>query len=148
MQKLHPAILLVEFLPSYYEIEMSNKLIETDKAPISDKPLSQALLVDSGQWLICSGQLGIDPETKVLLDGIEAQTKQIMENISNVLTAGGASFDDVVKTTIFVTNLADGNAVNEIYASYFNGPFPTRSLLEVSALAGAALIEIETWAVI
>ena len=110
MQKLHPAILLVEFLPSYYEIEMSNKLIETDKAPISDKPLSQALLVDSGQWLICSGQLGIDPETKVLLDGIEAQTKQIMENISNVLAAGGASFDDVVKTTIFVTNLADGNA--------------------------------------
>ncbi len=121
------------------------KPVYTDKAPQAVGPYSQA--ISSGDMIFCSGQIGIDPTSGNLDDGIKAQTEQVMKNLGNVLTAAGISFDRVVKTTIFITDMNNYATVNEIYASFFNEHKPARSTVAVDSLPKAALVEIEMIAV-
>jgi 2-iminobutanoate/2-iminopropanoate deaminase len=124
------------------------ELVTTDKAYVSRNPLSQALRVEATQWLFCSGQLGIHPETGELMDGIEAQTTQALENLQAVLEAGGSSLENVVKTTVFLADLAEGPAFNAVYRDYFPEPPPTRSAVQVAGLARGARVEIECVAIV
>jgi len=118
------------------------KVIKTDMAPKAIGPYSQAIM--TGDLLFASGQIAIDPKKGDLVDGgIEAQTKQVMENIKNLLAAAGMDFSNVIKTTIFLTNINSFSLVNDIYGSYFTQEPPARSCVEVSHLPKGALIEIE-----
>lgn len=117
------------------------KKVESAKAPAAIGPYSQA--IEAGAFLFLSGQIGINPETGELQEGVEAQARQIMENIRAVLEAAGLSFDHVVKTTIYLADIADFAKVNEIYGSYFREPYPARSTVAVAALPKGALVEIE-----
>ena len=120
------------------------KAISTNGAPAAIGPYSQA--IDCGEFVFTSGQLGLDPATGKLADGgVQAQATQAMKNIQAVLTAAGLTLDNVVKTTVLLTNIADFAAVNEIYASFFEGTtYPARCAYQVSALPAGALVEIET----
>ncbi|MFQ5823920.1 MAG: RidA family protein [bacterium] len=121
---------------------MSKKVISTSNAPQAIGPYSQAIQADS--FLFISGQIPIEPVTGALLLGdIQSQTKQVMENIKGVLEAAGSSLKSVVKTTIFLKNLDDFNAVNEIYGSYFKEDPPARATVEVSRLPKGVGVEIE-----
>ena len=123
-----------------------NKIIKTDNVPSVIGPYSQAVV--AGSMLFASGQIGINPKTNQLIDGgIEAQTRQVIENIKAVLKAAGFSIADVVKSTIFLKDMNDFSAVNLIYASLFTERFPARSCVEVALLPKDALIEIEIIAV-
>jgi 2-iminobutanoate/2-iminopropanoate deaminase len=126
----------------------TKELVVTDKAYISKNPLSQALRVRATAWLFCSGQLGIDPKTGELKEGAEAQTVQTLENLKAVLEAGGSSLAKVVKTTVFLADLADGPVVNAVYSRYFPDLPPTRSAVQVAGLARGARVEIECIATI
>ncbi|QQS43903.1 RidA family protein [Candidatus Roizmanbacteria bacterium] len=117
------------------------KTIQTNNAPKAVGPYSQA--IETEQFIFCSGQVGIDPETGSLVDGIENQMKQVMSNISNVLSAAGTDLDHVVKTTIFLADMGDYKMVNEIYGSYFPEHKPARSTVQIAALPLGALVEIE-----
>lgn len=125
---------------------MKIEVVSTEKAPKALGPYSQALKV--GNFVFCAGQIGIDPKTGRLKEGIEAQTKQVLENLKAVLQEAGSSLEKVVKTTIFLKNVEDFGRVNEIYAKYFSKNKPARSTVEVSALPKGALIEIEAIAVV
>jgi 2-iminobutanoate/2-iminopropanoate deaminase len=125
----------------------TKELVVTPKAYISKNPLSQALRVKASGWLFCSGQLGIEPQTGQLQQGAKAQTMQALENLKAVLEAGGSSLAMVVKTTVFLADLADGPIVNEVYQEYFPDPPPTRSAVQVAGLARGALVEIECLAI-
>ncbi|MCQ2199832.1 MAG: RidA family protein [Paludibacteraceae bacterium] len=121
--------------------------INTSNAPAALGPYSQA--IKKGNMIFVSGQLGLVPETGVLPEGIEAQTKQSLTNIKNVLAAAGASLEDVVKTSIFTSDLSSFGKINEIYATFFNSEAtPARSCVEVSALPKGALVEIECIAIV
>jgi 2-iminobutanoate/2-iminopropanoate deaminase len=113
----------------------------TEKAPRPVGPYSQA--VCSGQAVYCSGQIGLDPSTGGLVDGVVAQTEQCLRNLEAVLMAAGCSLSDVVKTTIFVTDMGDFKAVNEAYGRSFPKEPPARSTVAVSALPLGAKVEIE-----
>jgi 2-iminobutanoate/2-iminopropanoate deaminase len=117
--------------------------ISTTAAPAAIGPYSQA--VGAGPYLFASGQIGLDPATAHLVDGgIDAQTRQVMANLSAVLDAAGLSFADVVKTTIFLIDMNDFGAVNAIYAEAFEGaPPPARSTVTVAALPRGARVEID-----
>jgi 2-iminobutanoate/2-iminopropanoate deaminase len=118
------------------------KIISTNDAPGAIGPYSQA--VRSGSFLFCSGQIPLDPKSSQIVSGdIAAQTRRVLDNIVAVLRAEGLTFDSVVKTTIFLTDLGDFQAVNEIYGSYFKQDPPARSTVQVSALPKGARIEIE-----
>ncbi len=118
------------------------KVIETELAPQAIGPYSQARI--SGSYLFSSGQIPIDPQTGELVKGgIEAQAKQVMENLQQVLFAAGLSFDQVIKTTVFIINMEDFKAINKIYGSYFVNNQPARSCVAVASLPKGALIEIE-----
>lgn len=119
--------------------------VSTPNAPAALGPYSQA--VDTGSTVYCSGQLGLDPATGNLADGVQAQTHQALKNLQAVLNEAGLSLDNVVKTTVFVQDLADFGTVNEIYGTYFHGGFPTRSCVQIAALPKNALVEIECIAV-
>jgi 2-iminobutanoate/2-iminopropanoate deaminase len=93
-----------------------------------------------------SGQLGIDPAEGKLVEGVEAQARQALNNIRNVLDAAGLTLDDVVKTTIFLTDMKDFAVVNAVYGSFFTEPFPARSCVQVAALPAGGLVEIEVLA--
>lgn len=116
-------------------------IIHTSKAPAAIGPYSQGNR--AGDTVYLSGQLGIDPATGKLPEGIEAQAKQSLANVEALLTAAGATFADVVKTTVYLADIADFAAVNEIYASKFEAPFPARSAFQVAALPAGGLVEIE-----
>jgi 2-iminobutanoate/2-iminopropanoate deaminase len=119
-----------------------NKIISTNEAPAAIGPYSQA--VRSGDFLFCSGQIPLDPKSGQIVSGdIAAQTRRVLDNIAAVLRAEGLTFDKVVKTTIFLTNLGDFQTVNEIYGSYFKQDPPARSTVQVAALPKGANIEIE-----
>ena len=120
---------------------MAFQTIHTDHAPAAVGPYSQA--VRAGNLLITSGQLGLDPSTGVLPEGVEKQTRQSLENIGAILAEAGFSRTDVVKTTVFIRNMDDFARVNEIYASFFGEHKPARSCVEVSALPKNGLVEIE-----
>ena len=119
--------------------------VSTPNAPAALGPYSQA--VDTGSTVYCSGQLGLDPATGNLADGVQAQTHQALKHMQAVLHAAGLSLDNVVKTTVFVQDLADFGTVNEIYGTYFHGGFPARSCVQIAALPKNALVEIECIAV-
>ena len=119
--------------------------VSTPNAPAALGPYSQA--VDTGSTVYCSGQLGLDPATGNLADGVQAQTHQALKNLQAVLNKAGLSLDNVVNTTVFVQDLADFGTVNEIYGTYFHGGFPARSCVQIAALPKNALVEIECIAV-
>lgn len=118
------------------------KVIETKLAPAPVGPYSQALEVDG--TLFCSGQIPIVPATGEVLTGdISKQAQQVMQNAEAVLKEADYAWGDVIKATIFLTDLADFNAVNEVYASYLSAPFPARSCIQVAALPKGVNVEIE-----
>lgn len=118
------------------------KIISTSDAPAAIGPYSQA--IRAGSTIYCSGQIPLDPKTgQIISGGIDAQTRRVLDNITALLKAEGLGFGNVVKTTIFLTNLGDFQTVNEIYGSYFKSQPPARSTVQVSALPKGANIEIE-----
>jgi 2-iminobutanoate/2-iminopropanoate deaminase len=122
------------------------KIISTSEAPAAIGPYSQA--VRSGNFLFCSGQIPLDPKSGQIVSGdIATQTRRVLDNIGAVLEAEGLTFENIVKTTIFLTDLGDFQTVNEIYGSYFKQHPPARSTVQVSALPKGAKIEIEVIAI-
>ena len=122
------------------------KIISTAEAPAAIGPYSQAVRV--GSTVYCAGQSPLDPKTgQIVSPDITEQTRQVMQNITAVLRAAGLSFDHVVKTTIFLTDFADFQTVNEIYGSHFKNDPPARSTVQVAALPKNARVEIEVIAV-
>lgn len=118
------------------------KQIKTDKAPAALGPYSQAIAANG--MLYASGQVPIDPATGELAGStIEEQARQVFENLRQVLAAVGTDFGKVVKTTVFLTDLANFATVNEIYAGYFTEPYPARSCVQIVALPKGSLLEIE-----
>lgn len=115
--------------------------INTTAAPPAIGPYSQA--VRAGDFIFTAGQIGLDPTTGKLVEGIEAQTRQALANLAVILETAGASFEDVVKTTIFLADMGDFQTVNVIYASEFAADPPARSTVQVAALPRRALVEIE-----
>ena len=123
------------------------KPITTDKAPQALGPYSQAIA--AGQLLFLSGQIPLDPAIGKLVDGgITEQTHRVMSNLRAVLTAAGASFDNVVRTTIFLADMNDFAAVNEVYGSYFENPAPARACVQVAELPMKARVEIDAIALL
>ena len=122
---------------------MNREIITTDQAPKAIGPYSQA--VRAGGLVFTSGQIPLDPATGEMVGGddIRAQTERVMENLAQVLRAAGTSFGNVVKSTIFLTDLADFVAVNEVYGACFPSAPPARSTVQVAALPRGARVEIE-----
>ena len=116
--------------------------VETKDAPQAIGPYSQAIV--SGGFLYCSGQIPLDPKSgEMITGGIEEQAKRVLENLQNLVRAAGSDLSQVVKTTIFLTDLSHFAKVNELYGKYFQKPFPARSTIQVAALPKGAAIEIE-----
>ena len=120
---------------------MTRQAIQTNGAPAALGPYSHG--IRSGDLVFCSGQLGIDPTTGEMAEGVEAQAERSLRNIQSVLDAAGLSFDDVVKTSIFLADVNDFAAVNTVYAKFMAEPPPARSTFGVGGLPKGALIEIE-----
>ena len=119
-----------------------SEVISTDAAPAAIGPYSQAMR--SGDTIYCSGQVAIDPSTGELVEGgVVEQTERVLRNLEAVLRAAGASFENVVKTTVYLTRMADFAAMNEIYAKRFGGHAPARATVEVAALPKGAMVEID-----
>jgi len=123
--------------------------IETTKAPKAVGPYSQAIgiVTVKGKHIFTSGQIHLTPAGKLLEGTIEEQTHQVMKNLQAVLGAAGVSFKEVVKTTIYVTDLANYGKINEVYGSYFSDPFPARETVQVAVLPLGAKVEISMVAV-
>ncbi len=129
---------------------MPTRIIASESAPKAIGPYSQAVLLDrpGGKTLFCSGQIALDPATGELVPGdITAQTERVMQNVEAVLAAAGMGFGNVVKTTVFLADLADFARMNEVYGKRFAGAFPARSTVQVAALPRGSRIEIEVTAV-
>ena len=122
-----------------------NKTISAENAPAAVGPYCHAKL--AGNTLYTSGQLGLDPATNELAQGVEAQAAQAIDNLAAVLAAAGMSLADVVKTTVFLADINDFAAINAVYAQRFPGEAPARSCVQVAALPKGALFEIEAVAV-
>ena len=126
---------------------MKKEIITTDRAPGAIGPYSQG--VKAGGILFLSGQIALEPVTGALAaGGVTAQTEQVMANIAALLEAAGLTFDDVVKSTIYLVNLGDFAVVNEIYGRRFSEAPPARSTVEVKGLPRGALVEIEVTALV
>ena len=120
---------------------MTRQAIQTTGAPSAIGAYSQAIV--SGDLVFCSGQVGLDPSTGELVEGVEAQAERALRNLAAVLDAAGVGFADVVKTTIFLADVADFAAVNGIYGSFMPDPPPARSTIGVGGLPRGARVEIE-----
>ena len=120
---------------------MVNTVISTVKAPAAIGPYSQA--IQTGDMLFTSGQLGLDPKTGSLPEGIQAQTSQALANVNAILKEAGFTKENVIKTTVFLKDMTDFGAVNEIYADFFGDHKPARSCVEVARLPKNGLVEIE-----
>ena len=121
------------------------KQINTVNAPAAIGPYCHA--TEANGFIFTSGQLGFDPETGKLREGVEAQARQSFTNLKTVLESAGSSLDDVLKTTVFVADLADFGKVNAIYAEFFGPNYPARSCVQVAALPAGGLVEAEVIAV-
>lgn len=121
---------------------MTKQAINTDKAPAAIGPYSQA--IQANGFLFSSGQLPIDPATGKLLEGsIEQQAHQVFQNLSAIAQEAGTDLDNAVKTTVFLNDINNFANVNQVYATYFNKPFPARSAFQVAALPLGADLEVE-----
>jgi len=120
---------------------MTRQVIQTLDAPAAIGPYSQA--IRAGGTLYLSGQIGLDPTSGQLVEGVEAQAHQVFRNMRAVARAAGASLDDVVKLSILLVDLGDFAKVNEIMATYFTAPYPARSTYQVAGLPRGARIEVE-----
>jgi 2-iminobutanoate/2-iminopropanoate deaminase len=125
---------------------VNREAVATQAAPAAVGPYSQA--IKGGNLVFASGQLGLDPATGKLQEGLEAQTQQVLANLTAVLSAAGASMADVVKTTIFLVDISQFATVNAIYGAAFPTPPPARSTVQVAALPLGGLVEIEAIALI
>ncbi|MDR1495574.1 MAG: RidA family protein [Clostridiales Family XIII bacterium] len=127
---------------------MERRTIHTDKAPAAIGPYAQANRV--GNFLYTSGQIALDPDTgEVVAGGIKEQTERVLENLKNVVEAGGGAMDGVIKATVFLKNMADFAEMNEVYERYFTGEaLPSRSAVAVVTLPKDVLVEIEVVALI
>jgi len=154
LQEIEPAALLALKTISHWSLRFivpvrfpvtighMKKPIFTSEAPAAIGPYSQGMR--SGRFLFCSGQIPLDPRSGQIVSGdIATQTRRVLDNIAAILRIEGLTFDHVVKTTIFLTNLADFQTVNETYGSYFKQDPPARSTVQVSALPRGANVEIE-----
>ena len=122
------------------------KIVNTDKAPAAIGPYAQAVEIDG--LVITSGQLPIDPATGAFPEGIAEQTRQSLTNVKSILAEAGLGMDKVVKTTVFLRDMNNFGAMNEVYATFFGeGGYPARSAVEVARLPKDALVEIEVIAV-
>jgi 2-iminobutanoate/2-iminopropanoate deaminase len=121
---------------------MQRRTITSSQAPAAIGPYSQA--VAAGDWVFLSGQIPLDPQTgSVIVGDVESATRQVMTNLSAVLEATGLTFDHVVKTTLYLTDMADFAAVNAVYAEYFTRSPPARATVQVAALPRGATVEID-----
>ncbi|MBN2072254.1 MAG: RidA family protein [Candidatus Krumholzibacteriota bacterium] len=117
------------------------QIIRTDKAPAAVGAYSQA--VRAGEFLFISGQLGLDPATGTLCEGIAAQVERAMNNIKGIVSASGGGMESIVKVTVLLQSIGDFKAMNEVYSSFFDGDPPARAAFEVAALPLGGLVEIE-----
>ena len=117
------------------------KVISTKNAPAAIGPYSQAL--DRGGMVFVSGQIPVDPATGEMADDVRAQAAQSLTNLKSILAEAGLGMSDVIKTTVFLADLGDFAAVNEVYASFFSEPYPARSCVQVAAIPKGAKVEIE-----
>ena len=120
---------------------MAKEAIKTSKAPGAVGPYSQG--IRAGDLIFVSGQLPANAEGVLIIDDIAAATRHSLENVSAVLSAAGAQMDDVVKATVFLTDMGDFSAMNKVYGEFFSDPFPARACIEVAALPKGAKVEIE-----
>ena len=129
---------------------MPRETISTPDAPGAIGPYVQAVAVPAGRMVFCSGQIPLDPKTGEMVGAgdVRVQAARVLDNLGAVLAAAGASFADVVKTTIFLADLQDFGAVNEVYARYFPREPPARATVQAAGLPRGALIEIEAIAVL
>jgi len=139
---------MIRLLPkSMGRADVMKELISTDKAPGAIGPYSQAIRVNG--MLFCSGQIPIDPATGEFVEGgVVEQTEQVFKNLIAVLEAGGGGLDSVVKTTVFLSDMNDFAAMNEVYAKYFDSNKPARATVQAARLPRDAKVEIECIAVI
>lgn len=121
------------------------KVISTEKAPAAIGPYSQAIEVNG--MVYTSGIIPVVPETGEIPEGTQAQAQQALQNLSNLLEAAGTSMDNVIKTTVFIKEMNDFGKINEVYATFFNGAFPSRSCVEVARLPKDVMLEIEAIAI-
>lgn len=129
---------------------MQRTIVRTSQAPAAIGPYSQAVVVPVGdqRMIFCSGQIALDPATGAVIEGdVEAQTRQVLDNLGAVLAAAGAGFADIVKTTIFLTTMDDFAKVNAIYAARFSSDFPARATVAAAGLPRNVLVEIDAIAV-
>jgi len=120
---------------------MSRDAIQTSRAPAAIGPYSQA--IRAGDTVYLSGQIGLDPATGNLRDGIEAQARQVFDNVKAVSEAAGGSLDNVVKLSLLLADLADFSKVNDIMATYFTAPYPARATYQVAGLPKGARVEVD-----
>ena len=125
---------------------MTKRIVSTPEAPAAVGPYSQA--VRAGNLLFVSGQLGIDPATGKLAEGLENQVRQALDNLTAIVEAGGGTRASIVKTTVLLDSIADFKAMNAIYSGYFADEPPARAAFEVAALPLGALVEIEAVALL
>jgi len=129
---------------------MELRSISTTNAPKAIGPYSQAIAAKGAKesgLIFCSGQLGIDPATGNLVEGVREQAERALKNLAAVLESEGLALDRIAKTTIFLVDMADFAVVNEVYATFFSGSFPARSTIQVAGLPKGGLVEIEAIAV-
>jgi len=133
-----------------YARAMGKQAVETNQAPSAIGPYSQAAVASGSRMVFCSGQIPLDAVSGEIVgtDDIQAATTQVMRNLAAVLKAAGADWADVVKTTIFLTDLGDFAAVNEVYRGYFASTPPARACVQVSALPKGVRVEIDAIAVL
>ena len=122
---------------------MTKQVIHTVDAPQAIGTYSQAIRVSGGDTVYLSGQIGLDPVSMQMVDGIEAQIQQVFSNLKAVAKASGGSLNDIVKLNIFLTDLGNFALVNEIMASHFSQPYPARAAIGVKALPRGALVEMD-----
>ena len=121
---------------------MIKRIIQTEQAPAAIGPYSQAIRI--GDFLYTSGQIALDPESGMFLSGeIEEETEQTLKNISAILQAGGVNFENVIKTTVYLSDLNDFTRMNQVYEKYFSKNKPARACVQVAALPKGAKIEID-----
>ena len=124
---------------------MTRRAVSTSAAPSAQGPYSQA--IEAGDLVFCAGQIGTDPATGQLVEGLEAQTERVLRNLDAVLDAAGCTLADVVKTTCFLADIEDFAAFNAVYATFMSDPPPARSTFQVAALPKGARVEVEAIAV-